>query len=295
MELRISFQSLVIIQYLLLQIKAEEKLHWNSNSKDVNLIAPDYLPESKKENRRLAVIVPWDKKEITLSCTMEGFEGDETSKPKWTTDFQDTQITKSNITIREPKIAFWDVTIVVSSNDSGIRKVSCNYQQGFFAKVIEVEFDIYVPHISPEDKKDSSNEVQCPENVDVYIKQGEADPGPIPYDKIAEDVKKQIKKIFPTSTSNMNIQEYGNNTFSATVILNELKEVNPNLYVDVCPEPQPQPEPTSGGSSGLGVLVFFVVLIILVLGVGAGILGLRKYRPDKYTALKDNLPVKCKK
>ena len=177
-----------------------------------------------------------------------------------------------------------------------------------------MEFDIYVPHISPEDKKDSSNEVQCPENVDVYIKQGEADPGPIPYDKIAEDVKKQIKKIFPTSTSNMNIQEYGNNTFSAYVIINELKEVNPNLYVDVCPEPQPQPEPTSGGSSGLGnkyrikifvyiltfatisgVLVFFVVLIILVLGVGAGILGLRKYRPDKYTALKDNLPEKCKK
>ena len=58
MELRISFQSLVTIQYLFLQIKAEEKLHWNSNSKDVNLIAPDYLPESKKENRRLAVIVP---------------------------------------------------------------------------------------------------------------------------------------------------------------------------------------------------------------------------------------------
>ena len=58
MELRINFQSLVTIQYLFLQIKAEEKLHWNSNSKDVNLIAPDYLPESKKENRRLAIIVP---------------------------------------------------------------------------------------------------------------------------------------------------------------------------------------------------------------------------------------------
>ena len=38
-------------------IRAEESLSWNSPDKSVNLIAPSYLPESKKENRRLAVVL----------------------------------------------------------------------------------------------------------------------------------------------------------------------------------------------------------------------------------------------
>ena len=42
---------------LLQVIRSEESLLWNSRNKSVNLIAPRYLPESKKENRRLAVVV----------------------------------------------------------------------------------------------------------------------------------------------------------------------------------------------------------------------------------------------
>ena len=45
----------VLLQVMV--IRSEESLLWNSENKSVNLIAPSYLPESKKENRRLAVVV----------------------------------------------------------------------------------------------------------------------------------------------------------------------------------------------------------------------------------------------
>ena len=56
MEIRVRYYLLlVIIQYLLPQINAEESLKWYS--RDGNLIAPDSLDDSKKENRQMAVIV----------------------------------------------------------------------------------------------------------------------------------------------------------------------------------------------------------------------------------------------
>ena len=47
----------IILQFVILIIHAEESLSWHSPDKNINLIAPNYLPESKKENRRLAVVV----------------------------------------------------------------------------------------------------------------------------------------------------------------------------------------------------------------------------------------------
>ena len=41
----------------LMKIRAEEGLLWWSPDKSLNFIAPNYLPESKKENRRMAVVV----------------------------------------------------------------------------------------------------------------------------------------------------------------------------------------------------------------------------------------------
>ena len=52
---------------------------------------------------------------------MDGFEGNDKSRPKWTTDFQDNQITKEND--GEPWIdhgyAGWGTDIDVSYMDSG--------------------------------------------------------------------------------------------------------------------------------------------------------------------------------
>ena len=63
----LSYQNIVTMTIIcatfasvLLQVKiirSEESLLWNSENKSVNLIAPSYLPESKKENRRLVVVV----------------------------------------------------------------------------------------------------------------------------------------------------------------------------------------------------------------------------------------------
>ena len=46
-----------ILFCILLKVKAEERLQWFSSKTNINLIAPNYLPESKKENRRLAVVM----------------------------------------------------------------------------------------------------------------------------------------------------------------------------------------------------------------------------------------------
>ena len=242
----------LVIIHLLLQNNAEESLKWYS--RDGNLIAPDNLDESKKENRRFAVIVIWEKKKVTLSCIMDGFEGNEDSKPKWTSDFDDSQISKSELVIREltsSKMAFWNITIDVDCKDVGNRKVSCNYQQGYFAKVIEVEFDIFVPNINPEDKKESSN-IECPETVNISIKQGDAaDPGA----KIKEDVKKQMKQIFP-SASNIVERE---NKFNASISLKDLKDVNPKFYVEACPKP-PKSVTSSGGFNSIKVLIQFFAI-----------------------------------
>ena len=53
---------------------------------------------------------------------MDGFEGNETSTTDWTSDFNDTQITKSDLVIRNSlssKMAFWNATIDIDWKDSG--------------------------------------------------------------------------------------------------------------------------------------------------------------------------------
>jgi len=290
MEIRVRYHLLlVIIQYFLPQINAEESLKWYS--RDGNLIAPDSLDDSKKENRQMAVIVGWagERKQITLSCIMDGFEGNETSTTDWTSDFNDTQITKSDLVIRNSlssKMAFWNATIDIDWKDSGSKRVSCNYQQGYFAKKIEVEFNIYVLALSPEDKKESSSLEKCPEKVDISLNEGNVDdPGP----KIQEDVKKQIKQIFPSAA---NIVEK-ENVFNASITLEDLKEINSNFYVDVCPEPIPESATSTGGfgSTGGFFLALFVILIIVVLTFGFISGFYWKYRPHQYTELRSQYTV----
>ena len=108
-----------------------------------------------------------------------------------------------------------------------------------------MEFNIYVLALSPKHKKESSSLEKCPEKVDISLNEGNVDdPGP----KIKEDVKKQIKQIFP-SASNIVEKE---NVVNASITLEDLKEINPNLYVDVCPEPIPTSDTSSGGLGSTG-------------------------------------------
>ena len=124
---------------MILIIHAEESLSWHSPDKNINLIAPNYLPESKKENRRLAVVVggkndryiiigeiifcfiSGSPKMVRLTCVMEGFEGNKTSKPKWTTNFEDHQISKDEdgTSWIDEGYAGWEVNVTVSNKDIG--------------------------------------------------------------------------------------------------------------------------------------------------------------------------------
>ena len=128
----------IMLQFQIIKSE-EESLLWNSRDKSVNLIAPNYLPESKKENRRLAVVMKGEvnqsikmyfqitvqrldkSKFVMLTCVMNGFEGNDTSKPKWTTDFQDDQIDKeeNGPSWTKDGYAGWDINVTISEKDSG--------------------------------------------------------------------------------------------------------------------------------------------------------------------------------
>ena len=58
---------------------------------------------------------------VTLTCVMNGFEGNDTSKPKWTTDFQDDQIDKeeNGPSWKKDGYAGWDINVTISEKDSG--------------------------------------------------------------------------------------------------------------------------------------------------------------------------------
>ena len=70
-----------------------------------------------------------DFKEIELDCVMNGFEGNSSSQPKWTTDFKDEQIgNRGEKPFVENENARWKISINISKNDAGI-KVCCKIKQ----------------------------------------------------------------------------------------------------------------------------------------------------------------------
>ena len=58
---------------------------------------------------------------VRLTCVMEGFEGNRTSKPKWTTNFEDHQISKDEdgTSWIDEGYAGWEVNVTVSNKDFG--------------------------------------------------------------------------------------------------------------------------------------------------------------------------------
>ena len=70
-----------------------------------------------------------------------------------------------------------------------LQKISCNYQQGYFAKVIEVEFNIYTIKDINADQLECKAK-QCQGDAKISYHQNKTNS--IPYDQIIEDVKNQI-------------------------------------------------------------------------------------------------------
>ena len=69
---------------------------------------------------------------------MDGFEGNDKSRPKWTTDFQDNQITKEND--GKPWIdhgyAGWGADIDVSYMDSGDKVIVSQYHSSQISRIL---------------------------------------------------------------------------------------------------------------------------------------------------------------
>ena len=63
-----------------------------------------------------------DYKELEIECIMSGFEGDKSSQPKWTTDFEDWQIgNKGTEPVIENEYARWKIYVNVTNTDAGTK------------------------------------------------------------------------------------------------------------------------------------------------------------------------------
>ena len=61
--------------------------------------------------------------------------------------------------------------------------------------MIEVEFDIYnIESVDVDDLECAADGINCEGNINIKFQQGDSDP--IPYDKVVEDVKNQLKRIY---------------------------------------------------------------------------------------------------
>ena len=61
-------------------------------------------------------------KKLEIECIMSGFEGDESSQPKWTTYFEDWQISnKGQEPVIQNEYARWKIYVNVTNIDAGIQ------------------------------------------------------------------------------------------------------------------------------------------------------------------------------
>ena len=61
-------------------------------------------------------------KVIELECVMNGFEGNNSSQPKWTSDFKDWQIgSRGRMPLIRNEYAIWNITVNISQQDVGMK------------------------------------------------------------------------------------------------------------------------------------------------------------------------------
>ena len=72
---------------------------------------------------------------VRLTCVMEGFEGNRTSKPKWTINFEDHQISKDEdgTSWIDEGYAGWEVNVTVSNKDFGSKVRFCLINVVFYS------------------------------------------------------------------------------------------------------------------------------------------------------------------
>ena len=137
-------------------IKAEESLSWFTKDAEIrkSMFVPDNLSEGKEETR----LLPWvffddDKtKMMQLKCIMRGYNA--SNNPS---DYQDARwshpgFDQSQVDTSAPPIksvengesyAIWTIEINTSAADAGIKRATCEFQQGDFPLSTDFIFLIF--------------------------------------------------------------------------------------------------------------------------------------------------------
>ena len=134
---------------------AEERLSWFTTDPEIKMstFVPDNLSEGKEENR----VLPWvfhdnEEYKMKLNCIMRGYNvsnnPSDYQDARWShPGFNDDQVDTSAPPIKfqengEP-YAIWTIMINTSAADAGIKRATCEFQQGDFPLSTDFIFKIF--------------------------------------------------------------------------------------------------------------------------------------------------------
>ena len=190
-------------------IKAEERLSWFTTDPEIkrSIFVPDNLSEGKEENR----ILPWvfhnDEKEkvMELKCIMRGYNvsnnPSDYQDARWShPGFEDHQVDRSTPAVKfqengEP-YAIWTIKINTSAADAGIKRTTCEFQQGDFPLSTDFIFLIF-RIVKGEDKQQI--QYSLGENFDEEIINTQ----------IEDDIKRQISEHYKVESSRVTRSQDG--------------------------------------------------------------------------------------
>ena len=185
--------SMLLVTY----IRAEERLSWFTNDEDLkrSIFVPDNPSEGKEENR----ILPWvfhndeQEKVMELKCIMRGYNVSNNpsdyqdarwSYPGFDEDQVDTSATPVKFHENGEPYAIWTIRINTSAADAGIKRATCEFQQGDFP--LSTDFIFLIFKIVEEDKDQQQILYSLGENFDKQNMNMQ----------INDDIKRQISRHY---------------------------------------------------------------------------------------------------
>merc|ERR1712110_963817 len=209
-------------------IRAEERLSWFTTDEDLkrSIFVPDNLSEGKEENRILPrVFHDEENKLMELKCIMRGYNASNNPSDyqdaRWShPGFDDSQVNTSADPVKDEEngepYAIWTIRIDTSAADAGIKRATCEFQQGDFPLSTDFIFLIFKV-----DEKDQ-------QEVRYGYGFGKNNAEQLINMKIEDDIKRQISEYYRVESSSVTRSSPDGQQFIITL-----------------PEPTPAPTPVS--------------------------------------------------
>jgi len=249
---------------------AEPNLLWNirwdkmqdeSGYKHLNresLVMDTSLPDSKKENRILPIVMTDEPLLFEVECVMDDYDmkggvpnfrssfNDQRSENKWTTVIEDKQQ------------ALWGTKFTLTKKDFGKQTITCDYEQGtpdqkYYSKSITLTFEIYR---TDGECVSSSQPQKCGGGKSIIYQGGQQR-----NDLVFEPLKQQALKLHQNAEREAQFVD-GNpqNSFS----------------ICGCPDPSEQKSESASMSS-----VIVVILVLVIVGAACVLLNYKFKLIDK--------------